>query len=105
MINNGLFAGMRESYSKTAALSAEAASTLAAFCAYADAQLKEKNVVGVSYTPEGLALRFADGVTQLIEGAVTGPIGSVPVQVSGGTEKINARADFTVSPSFLITGK
>lgn len=105
MINNGLFASMRESYSKTTTLSAEAVVVISDFCAYADEQLKEKNVVGIAYTPEGLALRFADGATQLIEGAVSGPIGSVPVQVSGGTEKINARADFTVSPSFLITGK
>jgi len=105
MINNGLFESMREAYSKTTTLNADAIAAIGAFCAYADAQLKEKNVVGIAYALDGIALRFADGSTQLIEGAVSGPIGSAPVQVSGGVEKINARADFTVSPSFLITGK
>ena len=80
--------------------------TLAAFCQFSAEQLKTRSIVGVNYGLDGLALRFADGTNLSILSDYDNSFsGSLPVQVTGGAEKLNGRASVAVSPAFPITGR
>ncbi len=79
---------------------------LDAFCQFAAEQLKTRSIVGVNYVLDGLALRFADGTDlSILSDSENSFSGSLPVQVTGGAQKLNARADTAVSPAFPITGR
>jgi len=85
--------------------SKQAQETARAFCTFATAELADRGVIGASYTPTGLALRFADGQELPILDIDSTEASGVSVQVTGGAEKLNARASSpNGSPSFPITG-
>lgn len=78
---------------------------LAEFCAYAENWLRDKGVIGVGHTAEGLAVRLTSGEEYLLTSPASDSVFSgVPVSVTGNTNKIEkAFADFT--QSFPITGR
>jgi len=79
---------------------------LKAFCDYAATWLATNSVVGVGHTPNGLALRFADGRELLLFEPAQELIIQVPgdVGITGNQSKI-AKPAGSDSPSFQITGR
>ena len=79
---------------------------LKAFCDYAATWLATNSVVGVGHTPNGLALRFADGRELLLFEPAQELIIQVPgdVGITGNQSKIEKPAG-SDSPSFQITGR
>lgn len=76
------------------------------FCEYAATWLATKNVVGVGHTPNGLALRFADGrelVLFQLPDAVLVPVPDA-VGITGNQTKITKPLAGD-TPSFQITGR
>ena len=105
MAKSALLENLFDEYCKTQ-IDDNAKQIIVGFCQFAADQLAARSIVGVNYTLGGLALRFADGTDLPIVGeadnrGVNGPA----VQVTGGAEKLNARADTAVAPAFPITGR
>lgn len=105
MAKSALLENLCEAYCKTQT-DDNVKQTLAAFCQFAADELKERSIVGVNYVLDGLALRFADGTDLSILADADNSFSSgLPVQVTGGAQKLNARLDTAVSPAFPITGR
>lgn len=78
-----------------------------AFCAFAARRLQDRGIAGIGYNVNGMTLRFADGSEYVLlqNDSDSWRVSAVSAQVTGTVEKMNARADTAVSPSFPITGK
>lgn len=77
---------------------------LAAFCDYAADWFKQRGVVGVGHTPDGIAIRFADSSEYTLFKADDDAGAAPPVSVTGATSKITKPAGDSF-PSFNITGR
>ena len=80
---------------------------LRAFCEYAATWLATKGVVGVGHTPNGLALRFADGRELLLfepPAELVIPVPGDTVNITGTQSKITKPITGD-APSFQITGR
>jgi hypothetical protein len=75
------------------------------FCSFADTWLKDKGIIGLGHTTDGLALRFKDGSEYLLLKNDSDIYTGLAVGVTGGNEKINAKAELAAAPSFQITGR
>lgn len=105
MVKSALLENLCDEYCKTQT-DDNVKQTLAAFCQFAADRLKERSIVGVNYVLDGLALRFADGTDLSILSDDSNSFSAgIPVQVTGGAQKLNARLDTAVSPAFQITGR
>lgn len=77
---------------------------VSAFCNYAANWFKEKGVIGVGHTADGLALRLADGSEYILFSSDTDITNSASFSVTGTSSKIEKPVnDFT--RSFNITGR
>ncbi|NBT75202.1 MAG: hypothetical protein EBT15_04385 [Betaproteobacteria bacterium] len=82
------------------------AAHLRTFCEYAATWLASKGVVGVGHTPNGLALRLADGSELLLFEPAPEVIIPVPGEVSiTGTQSKITKPVQGDAPSFQITGR
>lgn len=74
------------------------------FCEYAANWFKEKGVIGVGHTSDGLALRLADGSEYVLFSSDADITNSASFSVTGTNSKIEKPVnDFT--RSFNITGR
>jgi hypothetical protein len=83
-----------------------ASDQLKAFCEYAAVWLATNSVVGLGHTPNGLALRFADGRELLLFEPPVELVIPVPgdIGITGSQSKITKPVAGD-TPSFQITGR